>query len=369
MQVDRCAIEQVMRTGAQFADRCFADNVLDIDHAGEGLSKRTLDEGIEAGFHNVVLPENAGGGGFDMPELCALVSTLAERCAGHAMVFGIQAAVLRSLNDTLGTDTALSVSRLLPDGAPIGVCLCEPDGDEGFETGLSVVCDRDEVKLAGSPGVAVNGGAAGHVLAFARQPHGAPTALLIDGRQVTCESHQTLGLRAMAMTTLQFDGETAPDARHLADGETVTLLYRNLARNLCLVCASAAAGLMTKAHAVAFEYAAQRYQGGSMIIEHSHLAELLGHMQAQVATAGAAAPTASESADDALAIATKIRVSSAAAEVCTDAVQVLGGYGYMRGFGLEKAMRDAAVLSLIPFSNCRASLLLTDIEKRRLAGG
>ncbi len=63
----------------------------------------------------------------------------------------------------------------------------------------------------------------------------------------------------------------------------------------------------------------------------------------------------------------KLFASDVAMKVTVDALQIFGGYGYMRDYGVEKAMRDAAVLSLLPLSNARAELLITALEKERLA--
>jgi alkylation response protein AidB-like acyl-CoA dehydrogenase len=104
-----------------------------------------------------------------------------------------------------------------------------------------------------------------------------------------------------------------------------------------------------------------------MIIDHSHLRNLLGRMRADAAASwGAVSHLASETSDDVAALGIKVSVTESAVRVCTDAVQVLGGYGYMRDYGLEKTMRDAAVLSLLPLSNARAELLITSIENERL---
>lgn len=48
----------------------------------------------------------------------------------------------------------------------------------------------------------------------------------------------------------------------------------------------------------------------------------------------------------------------------SDAVQVLGGYGYMREFGQEKRLRDAIMLSLLPLDGTRAALLAARLERR-----
>jgi alkylation response protein AidB-like acyl-CoA dehydrogenase len=104
-----------------------------------------------------------------------------------------------------------------------------------------------------------------------------------------------------------------------------------------------------------------------VIIDHSHIRNILGRMKADAVTCwGAVSHLAEEETDLVAALGTKVSVTESAVRVCTDAVQILGGYGYMRDYGLEKAMRDAAVLSLLPVSNARAELLITAIEKERL---
>jgi len=117
----------------------------------------------------------------------------------------------------------------------------------------------------------------------------------------------------------------------------------------------------------ALAYAAERYQGGKQIIDHSHLRTILGAMSAQTITIdGAVQAAAARPKDVRLALGTKIIATGAALGVCTDAVQLLGGYGYMREYGLEKAMRDAAVLGLLPLSNARAELLVAAHDKAAL---
>jgi alkylation response protein AidB-like acyl-CoA dehydrogenase len=126
-----------------------------------------------------------------------------------------------------------------------------------------------------------------------------------------------------------------------------------------LAVAAAASGVMADAYERALRYAAERYQGGRMIIEHSHLREILGTMSAAARSSAALVREAARDPDDAdQALAVKIAVTEQAVSTCTDAVQVLGGYGYVRDYGVEKSMRDAATLSLLPMSNIHARLLL-----------
>ena len=100
---------------------------------------------------------------------------------------------------------------------------------------------------------------------------------------------------------------------------------------------------MTSVLKKALRYAGERYQGGKMIIDHSHVRNILGRMRADaIASWGAVSHLAAQDPDHVAALGTKVSVTESAVKVCTDAVQILGGYGYMRDYGLEKAMRDAA---------------------------
>lgn len=156
-------------------------------------------------------------------------------------------------------------------------------------------------------------------------------------------------------------GDATPDdaPAHRAGRAPGVALGDALVRRVCLASAAAAAGLMRAATSEAYRYAADRYQGGRQILDHSHLRDLLGRMSAEGTTAVALVEQAATSPTDTDAVlATKIAVTGAAVRVCTDAVQILGGYGYMREFGLEQRLRDAATIARLPFSNLHANLVL-----------
>jgi len=153
----------------------------------------------------------------------------------------------------------------------------------------------------------------------------------------------------------------------IAMGEQAAGLAMSLAGNLCLVVAAAAAGVIEVAHEKALAYTAERYQGGRMIIDHTHLQNMLGNLASDAMTCVGSLTNASFSPKDvSLAIGTKIHITECAVRSCSDAVQLLGGYGYMREYGLEKALRDAAALSLLPMSNAWCQMQIVKLEKQRL---
>ena len=107
---------------------------------------------------------------------------------------------------------------------------------------------------------------------------------------------------------------------------------------------------------IALDYAKVRVTFGKPIIKHQGLAFLLADMQKRVDAARAMLYYSAAVLDRGLAVgtlspSTKIFVSETAMSVTTDAVQVLGGYGYMKEYPVEKLMRDAKVFSIFEGTN------------------
>lgn len=372
MPSDPFQVKEVEQTAAKFAARHIEPVAMEADHAEARFPGEVFARGVEAGFDRFLLPEDAGGYGFHMAELCALVRTLAGTCAGHAMVFGVHAAAVGSLFDAGGPDRMDLLARVLDSDRPVGIVMPEPISFSDFETGLTASPGGGEEshRLAGRGGLAINAEPSGWLVTFVRDSDGTPLSLLLrsdDGTLMPGGPEPTLGLRAMPMAELNVAGQMATPSRVVAEREQAVRLYGSLVNNLCMVVAAAATGLMRSALAKALAYAGERYQGGRMIIDHSHLRGILGEMSAAVtASEGALLHASSRPAGPLAALGTKVSVTECAVKTCTDAVQILGGYGYMRDFGLEKAMRDAATLALLPVSNARAELLIAELEKEKI---
>jgi len=134
--------------------------------------------------------------------------------------------------------------------------------------------------------------------------------------------------------------------------------------------AAVAAGLAQGAvdHAVA--YAKEREQFGRRIIDFQGLAFLLADMEAAVLGARAAYLHAARLKDRGLpfsreASVAKLVATDAAMKVTTDAVQVLGGYGYTKDFPVERFMREAKVMQIFEGTNQIQRLVIA----RSLASG
>lgn len=116
-------------------------------------------------------------------------------------------------------------------------------------------------------------------------------------------------------------------------------------------------------------YAEERYQGGKMIAEHDAV-KLMYSSNMALLRRGAdlimmCAGNFSADRDSFVrAVETKIFVTEAAVNSCLDAIQMMGGYGYMRDYEVEKNFRDAVALSLQPFDNIRANLYMESLKRK-----
>lgn len=355
-RVDR----DIALTASRFAERHVRPVAAGVDHADPRFPDEVFAHAVNAGFDRLAIPESAGGYGFDLAALCDVVRVVAQTCAGHAMAIGAHAAAMSAIVEVAGG----APEEVMTTGRPIGVAIPDPVPELYPLLELERAGD-DGILLSGGPVTVVNASPSGFVLAFAKTGSGAPAAVLFEaGGELPLE--RTLGLRAMPIATLALDRRAAPPECVIAEGNWALELHKALVRNLCLVSAAAAAGLMGAAADKALAYAMERRQGGRLIVDHSHLRGILGRMSAGATAARGAAMQAAAEPGLVTALGTMAAVTRSALGVCTDAVQVLGGYGYMREYGLEKAMRDAAVLSLLPMSDAAAEQVIAAQEKQRL---
>jgi len=372
MPTEALRLKDVEDTASRFAARHIEPVASELDHADPVFPELAFSQGLEAGFDRFVLPESAGGYGFSTIELGALITALARTCAGHAAVFGVHAAIINSIHEAGSENKNQLLETIFTSRRPVATVIPDPLSPTEFETDvLAEPREPGRFSIDGCAGLAINVALAGYCVAFAKDRQGQPSAFLVkdgDAGVIIGPPEFALGLRAMPMAEVKFSDFPAPAAQVIAVGDQAMNFYRGLLANLSLIIAAAAGGIMQAARKKAMQYANERYQGGVMIIDHPHLRNILGAMAAaETAMDGAILKASTRAPDFPVALGTKIVTTEATVRLCTDAVQILGGYGYMRDFGLEKRMRDAAVLALLPISNPRAELLLAAIEKEKLA--
>src|SRR5690606_25570812 len=309
-------------------------------------------------------PEEYGGGGQPYE---AYLNILEEIGAVWASVgVGVSVHVL-SCYALAVYGTEAQRQRWLPDllsGDLLGAyCLSEPHaGSDPAAMTTRARRDGDHYILDGVKAWITHGGQADFYTVMARtsddRSRGISCFLVpADTPGLSADRHERkMGLTATHTTMLRYDGVRIPaDQRIGAEGQGLSIALSSLDAGR-LGIAAVATGLAQAALDTAVDYARQREAFGKPIIEHQGLAFLLADMAAAVETARAATLRAARLKDSGLpyskeASIAKLIATDNAMRVTTDAVQVLGGYGYTRDFPVERYMREAKVMQIFEGTN------------------
>lgn len=297
-----------------------------------------------------LLAGDLGGVGLDVEDFLCVLEEVAVGDAGIALAVLLNNAALV----TLPAETAAA----LPAGVRWTLALApgvdEPAGDRvglAHETGLARVSGR----LAG---VFAAVGADGVVVAT-RVPEPTVFAVPVGTPGLTVLPDPTqMGLQAARSADLIF-ADVALPAAPVLDADALESRARSLVR--CGV-AAISRGIARRAREIALVYARNRIQGGVPIIRHGAVGDMLAEMTVRLRICAVVHQGGLD--DPAAALAHKIAASDAAMASTLDAVQVLGGIGYLSDTGVEKLMRDAKYCQLYPERNWLARAELMHLDRR-----
>ncbi|HSH44561.1 MAG TPA: acyl-CoA dehydrogenase family protein, partial [Longimicrobiales bacterium] len=316
-------------------------------------------------FFGMLAPEEHGGMDFDVPTYVAALEELAWGEPTVALTLSIHSAFTTTLILRHGSDA--QKSRWLPElasGERIG-CFAlseEQAGSDAAAVTTRAERDGDGWVLTGEKKWVTNGGIAGLAIVVARtSDEGAKglSAFIVptetDGWEVAGRE-TTMGLKPVEVVTVKLDGVRLPgDALLGAEGAGFRLAMEGLDLGRLGITAQAV-GIGQAALDHAKGYAAERKQFGTPIRDFQAIQFMLADMATQVSAARALLGSAAEAAAEGERITrwssmAKLFASEMAMRVTTDAVQVYGGYGYMRDYPVEKLMRDAKATEIYEGTN------------------
>ena len=329
----------------------------------------------KAGLLGLPFPERYGGGGQPYEVYLQALEEIGARWASVGVGVSVQSLTCFPL---LNYGTEQQRERWLPEligGDLLGAyCLSEPDAgsDPGAMRTRATRTERGW-RLDGTKAWVTHGGQADFYTVLARTGEGSRgiSCFLVPAGTpglTAAEPEQKMGLTASTTTSMHFDGvEIDADRLIGAEGQGLSIALAALDAGR-LGIAAVATGLAQAALDHAVGYAKQRRTFGQAIIDHQGLGFLLADMQAGVQSARATYLDAARRKDlgrpyGTEASVAKLVATDMAMRVTTDAVQVLGGYGYTRDFPVERFMREAKVMQIFEGTNQIQRLVIS----RRLA--
>ncbi|WP_328675328.1 acyl-CoA dehydrogenase family protein [Streptomyces sp. NBC_00343] len=330
----------------------------------------------EAGLLTLPFGEDVGGGGQPYAVYLQVLEELAARWAAVAVGVGVHTL---SCHPVSAFGSAKQRQTLLPwqlSGAALGAyCLSEEHaGSDPSAIRAGATRDGEVWVARGTKAWVTHGGEADFYTAFLRtseDPRNGISCFHVDARSPGLSAgapERKMGLRSSTTALMRFDDVHIPGDRLIGEpgqGLRIALSALDAGR---LGIAAVAVGIAQAALNHAVEYARERRTFGRRIIEHQGVGFLLADMAARTEAARATYLVAARRKDSgqefsSQASIAKLIATDTAMAVTTDAVQVLGGAGYVREHPVERYMREAKITQIFEGTNQIQRLVIS----RRLA--
>jgi alkylation response protein AidB-like acyl-CoA dehydrogenase len=343
------------------ADERVAPRAADIDRTGEfpqDLRELLAAQDILA----IPFPVEHGGLGGDLLTTCLAVEQLSRACATTGLILAAhELGALPLLLAGSPEQQARWVPRLASGTSLIAFALTEAEaGSDAAAARTRAVRDGDDYVIDGSKRFITHGSVADLITVFAVTDPAAPryrrlSCFVVEvptpGFSVARLEHK-MGIRGSPTAELSFDRVRVPAGNRIGEeGDGFGIAMRTFERSRPGIAAQAV-GIAQGALEVAARYAAERRQFGQRVGDFQMVAAMLADMDAATEAARAllyaACHEIERGAPDAArwAAMCKLVAGDAAMRVTTDAVQVLGGYGYIDEFPVERMMRDAKITQI-----------------------
>ncbi|HXR57541.1 MAG TPA: acyl-CoA dehydrogenase family protein [Casimicrobiaceae bacterium] len=351
---------QIQQTLRAFAHEVLAPNAAawDREHRFPRDALRALGE---LGALGIVVPEQWGGAGLDYASLAIALEEIAAGDGATSTIVSVQNSVVCGPIASFGTDA--QKTKYLPSlarGETIGCfCLSEPQaGSDAAAITTRAERQGDRYRITGVKQFITSGANADVAIVFAVTDRDAGrkgiSAFIVETKTpgyVVARVEDKLGQRASDTAQIAFEQCAVPAENLLGrEGDGYRIALANLEGGRIGIAAQSV-GMARAALEAAITYARERNAFGKPIAEHQAVNFRLADMATQVEVArqmvwhAAALRDAGEPCLKEASMA-KLFASEMAERVCSDALQIHGGYGYVADFAVERIYRDVRVCQI-----------------------
>ncbi|THA26092.1 acyl-CoA dehydrogenase [Streptomyces sp. RKND-216] len=329
--------------------------------------QEALDALVANDLHAVHVPEAYGGAGADALATVIVIEEVARACASSSLIPAVNK--LGSLPVILSGSEELKKRYMTPlakGDAMFSYCLSEPDaGSDAGGMKTRAVRDGDHYVLNGVKRWITNAGVSEFYTVMAvtdaeKKTRGGISAFVIEKNDEGVSfgaPEKKLGIKGSPTREVYLDNVRVPADRMIGDEGTGFATAMKTLDHTRITIAAQALGIAQGALDYAKGYVRERKQFGKPIGDFQGVQFMLADMAMKLEAARQltyAAAAKSERVDADLTFfgaAAKCYASDAAMEITTDAVQLLGGYGYTRDYPLERMMRDAKITQIYEGTN------------------
>lgn len=350
-----------LRRGAvEFASARLADGVRERDRDGT-FSRELWSACAEFGLQGILTAEASGGSGEDLLSAVAILEGIGYGGRDNGLVFSIvaHAASCAEPLATFGGDAQRQQwLPCLANGSVIGATgITEPDsGSSALALATTAVPDGPDWVLNGSKTFVTNAPVADLFVVYARtgQGFGGISCFLIPRETAGLSigpSIEKMGLRTSPMAQIYLDDCRVPPSSLVGAVGSGAMIFSQTMEVERLIVMAPVIGVMERLLEQCVRHARQRKPGATPIGKHQAVAHRIADMELQLEAARLLlyraawhrARRGTATRESALA---KLAVSEAYVQICRDAMQIFGGYGYTAEYEIERELRDALAATL-----------------------
>lgn len=350
----------IQKAARDFAQNELLPGVIERDDQQKFPAEQVKKMG-ELGFLGMMVDPKYGGGGMDTLSYVIAMEELSKVDASASVVMSVNNSLVCWGLEKFGTEEQKQKYLTpLASGQVIGAfCLSEPEAGSDATSQKTTAIDKgDHYLLNGTKNWITNGNTCTYALVIAQtdveKKHRGINCLIVEKGMdgfVVGKKEDKLGIRGSDTHSLMFSDVKVPKENRLGeDGFGFKFAMQVLSGGRIGIAAQAL-GIATGAYELALKYAKERKTFGKPIAEHQAIAFKLADMATKIEAARALVYRAAWMKDQGLnfdreSAQAKLYASTVAMEVATEAVQIHGGYGYVKEYHVERLMRDAKITQI-----------------------
>ena len=313
------------------------------------------------GLNAMFVPDEYGGSKTSFACYLECVKEITAACAATGIIWATNYHGMKPVIDFATTEQKHRWLPALAEGALASLCITEPSaGSDATGMRTKFTPDGDDIVIDGGKTFITNGNVADYLLIFGKwseidDPKKSISVLLLETDISPIEVvgvEDKMGHRASSTATLSFDGVRVPRANLIhGPGDGLKILLASLNKSRPSVAAHAL-GIARAAFEEAVSYINERQQSGRKIIEFQGIQFLLADLATDLALCESFLNHVADLIDSGApefsteASMVKMRASDLAMKMTTEAVQLHGGYGYVKEYKVERLMRDAKITQI-----------------------
>ena len=350
----------IQQAARDFANDVLKPGVIERDETQE-FPQELVQQMGELGFMGMMVSPEYGGSGLDSISYVLAMEELSKVDASASVMVSVNNSLVCYGIEKFGTEE--QKQKYLPaltSGQMIGAfCLSEPEaGSDATSQKTKAIDMGDHYLLNGTKNWITNGGRAGVYIVIAQtdddKKHKGINAFLVDkdtpGFEIGPKENK-MGIRGSDTHSLMFTDVKLPKSARIGeDGFGFSFAMKTLAGGRIGIAAQAL-GIASGAYELSIQYSKERKAFGKEISKHQAIGFKLADMATKIDAARMLCMKAAWLKDNNLdynraGAMAKVYASEAAMEITTEAVQVHGGYGFVKEYHVERLMRDAKITQI-----------------------